>query len=472
MGTEGQNLMNLLETRSSGHVYLETPSGDCWTYAGLYREVGLRRRQLRDQGIKPGSRLAIEVRDPAQYILWHFAVMTLDAASVPLNPDAPLDDVRKTLVRAEATHWLSDSGNVEVVPQVQVHPAGAGVILLTSGSTGEPKPAGLSWLTMLYVARQVAHAHRFTEADRGLSPLPLFHINALVVAVLATLVAGGTLVLPDRFHARSFWNIVDTYGITWINGVPSILGVLIQRLEAPVHSDRIRFVRSASAPLSQSVRERFEARFRLAVVETYGMTEAASQIAANSLPGEGLRPGSVGLPRGVAVRVVGRDGNPRGAGERGAIEIKGPGVIDPSWGPNAWAQQSMRDGWYRTGDVGHFDADGYLYLDGRRSDVINRGGENIFPREVEERLMAYPAVEECAVVGRPHAILGEEPVAFVVPAGSGPISVEALSQWAADGLARFKRPVEYFVVDNLPKGRTGKVLRRDLEQRARSGSVF
>ncbi len=404
--------------------------------------------------------------DPEHFILWFLALLASGSVVVPVNPDSPNTDVRRNLSRAGAT-FLYDGG---AVPRLLSDPwqkpsvAEGGLILLTSGSTGEPKPVGLPWRSLWHAALGVARAHHLTRTDRGFSPLPLFHINALVVGVLSTLSQGASVMIPERFHASNFWQVAESADVTWINAVPTIIGVLATREEKPQHPERIRFMRSASAPLPASLRRRAEALFHIAIVETYGMTEAGSQITANPLPEEGRRPGSVGRPWGIQVRVVNQKGEPLPPGVRGFVEIRGPGVLDPLWGPNGWAWSSFHDGWYRTGDLGRLDQDGYLYLVGRSRDTINRGGEKIFPREVEEWLLTSPDVAEAVVLGHPHPVLGEEPIAYVAPLPGKRLTEDILKAWAERGLAKFKRPSHFVILPELPKGSTGKILKQVLRR--------
>ncbi len=464
------SLWDLLTEGEGTMVYLATTAGPQWTYDDLRRDVAGASEALRQSGVRPGHGVALKIADPGCFVVWLFAILAAGAIAVPINPRAPEDDARRTLETSHASYWVAEPHQIQALdaPSPPWTTDNPGVILLTSGSTGDPKPVGLPWPSLLHTARQVAEAHQFTSSDRGFSPLPLFHINALVVALLGSLVAKSRILIAERFHASTFWETVDRDAITWINAVPAILAVLTERPEVPVHPERVRFIRSASAPLPEAIRHRAESRFGIGIVETYGMTEASSQITANLLPGHSTHPGSVGIPRGVEVRVAGKDGRALGARSRGAIEIRGPGVIDPDWGPNQWARQVMRDGWYPTGDIGYLNENGYLFLSGRGRDVINRGGEKIFPREVEDWFLIHPAIAECALVGRPHPLLGEVPILFVVPNPAAHFDDAALRDWASEGLAAFKQPVDYVVVESLPKGPTGKVSRPQLRRLART----
>jgi acyl-CoA synthetase (AMP-forming)/AMP-acid ligase II len=327
----------------------------------------------------------------------------------------------------------------------------------------------LSERQLTHVAVGVAIHHRLTPADRGYCCLPLFHVNAEVVGLLATLVARACLVLDRRFSRRGFWAVIEDKQVTWINAVPAIITVLAADPSAAPSSGLVRFVRSASAPLSPSVLGRFERAFGIPVVETYGMTEAASMITANPLHGP-RKAGSAGLPAGAEVRIVHLDGQrylPCPAGAVGRVQIRGRGVIS-EYAENGPAGAIDPDGWLDTGDLGHLDQDGYLFLAGRSDDVINRGGEKIYPREIEDVLLAQPGVRFAAVVAARDEVLGERPVAYVVPAGPGPGQPleDALREACEAALPRPKRPAAFHLVPELPVGPTGKVARRRLQELA------
>jgi acyl-CoA synthetase (AMP-forming)/AMP-acid ligase II len=297
-------------------------------------------------------------------------------------------------------------------------------------------------------------------------------------------------VLDGKFSRRGFWPLIEQRRITWINAVPAIITVLAMDPPATRVPGRVRFVRSASAPLPPGTLRRFEDAYGIPVVETYGMTEAASMITANPVDGP-RKAGSVGLPAGTEVRVVeaaGRAGSGDGpgrarsaylpcpagseyvscpAGTVGRVQIRGRGVIrEYAQGGPAGAVDP--EGWLDTGDLGHLDQDGYLFLAGRSDDVINRGGEKIYPREIEDFLMAQPGVWSAAVVAAQDEVLGERPVAYVVPAGPWRRHEmeEALRQACEAALPRAKRPTAFCLVQELPLGPTGKVARHRLRAQA------
>jgi acyl-CoA synthetase (AMP-forming)/AMP-acid ligase II len=323
------------------------------------------------------------------------------------------------------------------------------------------------------VAASVAIHHRLTPADRGYCCLPLFHVNAEVVGLLATLAARACLVLDRKFSRSGFWAMIKEQQITWINAVPAIISILAMEPGEGPAPECVRFVRSASAPLPPSALCRFERAFGVPVIETYGMTEAASQITANPLGAR--RPGSVGVACGVELRVVDERDEIIAAGGAGRVQIRGISVTDTYWAPAGEhpAQRSalVPGGWLPTGDVGQLDADGYLWLIGRDDDVINRGGEKVQPREVEELLAADPRVAVAVVVGRPHPTVGHEPVAYVVArAGTPPTDLASdLERRCARTLSRYKRPAAIIVLDTIPAGPTGKPRRAELRRLAAVG---
>jgi acyl-CoA synthetase (AMP-forming)/AMP-acid ligase II len=269
------------------------------------------------------------------------------------------------------------------------------------------------------------------------------------------------VVLDDRFHRTNFWDVVAQRGATWVNAVPSIITILAQEPPgptAPSAPSSVRFVRSASAPLSEAVLARFEQRYGVPVIESYGMTEAGSQITANPLADR--RPGTVGIPVDVELRVVGDGEAALPPGDVGRVEIRGAGVIR-HYENGVGAERFRAGGWLDTGDLGAVDHDGFLTLAGREGDVINRGGEKIFPREVEDVLLAHRAVADAVVVGRDDEVLGQVPVAYVVPAPDAPDDLEEqLTARCLAALPRAHRPVAYVVLDAVPVGPTGKPVRR------------
>jgi acyl-CoA synthetase (AMP-forming)/AMP-acid ligase II len=446
---------------------------------------------FRASGLIPGQRVALRLPNSLTFAVLYLALLTYGATVVPLNPAAPAGEVARLLQKASASLLLScqdeDEGPCPVWVADPLEPgrapadrkpvaAGPGrdpatgsVLLYTSGTTGEPKGVRLDSGRLAYQAQVITAHHRFAPGDVGYSSLPLFHINAQVVGLLTALTAGSAVALDDRFHASDFWAVVTAVQPTWVNAVPTILGILAQGGEPVGDVSRIRFVRSASAPLPVPVLNRFERRFGLPIVETYGLTEAASQVAANPVPPGQRKPGSVGRPVGVVMEIVDEDGRPVPVGQEGEVRIRGRMVVrgylnSPGVGP-------FRQGWFYTGDHGHMDEDGYVFLTGRTRELINRGGQKVSPREVEDVLLLHPQVRQAAVIGIPHAVLGEEVAAYVVAPESQSGLVQELEQLATQHLSPYKRPVRIVTVNHLPIGPTGKIQRLSLKRQVLAGSV-
>jgi len=459
--------------------------GRTLTYAGLRRSTQAWAQCLDRAGVPAGAGVAVRLPDPLGYATALVAILAAGRVVIPLDPAAPAAEVARVLAVARPRAAVSDSGrglppglallrlpeapaahDTADTAEIPVGAAAAGgIFLCTSGTTGTPKGILLREDQLSHVAVAVAGHHRLTPADRGYCCLPLFHVNAEVVGLLATLAAGACLLLDGKFSRRGFWPLIEQRRITWINAVPAIITVLAMDPPATPIPGRVRFVRSASAPLPPCTLRRFEDAFGIPVVETYGMTEAASMITANPVDGP-RKAGSVGRPAGTEVRVAERAGSgyvPCPAGTVGRVQIRGRGVIR-EYAQGGPAGAIDPEGWLDTGDLGHLDQDGYLFLAGRSDDVINRGGEKIYPREIEDFLVAQPGVWSAAVIGAQDEVLGERPVAYVVPAGAWRRHEmeEALREACEAALPRPKRPSAFHLVQELPLGPTGKVARHRL----------
>lgn len=453
------------------------------------------RRLARDRRLPQRSRVGLAVADPLAFVAAYLGCLAAGLTVVPFDARLTPDELGTGIGRLRVDVLASDEPETAQVPagvelwQVTsrgpraLHPARRGprpgdaaalrpaVLLASSGTTGRPKGIPLSERQLAHAARRVVSHHRLGPGDRGYTPLPLFHVNAQVIGVLATVVSGASLVVDRRFEAAAYWDRVERWAPTWLNAVPAILTTLAA---LPAPPDRlaasIRFARSASAPLPPDVLRAFEDRTGIGVLETYGMSEAAGQITANPLERARRRPGSVGLPVGIGLSVIGPDGRPAGVGEEGAVLLRGRPVVShyldlDDTGPERARTARDASGALPTGDVGFRDEAGFVHLAGRADDVINRGGEKIHPQEVENVLLGHPSVAAVAVVGAPHPRLGQVPVAFVTtPAGDGPADarVEELHRLCERRLARYKRPTVIEVIGALPVGPTGKVLRRAL----------
>ncbi|HEY0779434.1 MAG TPA: non-ribosomal peptide synthetase [Gemmatirosa sp.] len=344
----------------------------------------------------------------------------------------------------------------------RARPDDVALVLHTSGTTSRAKVVPLTHANLTASAAHVAAALALTPADRCLNVMPLFHIHGLVGALLGTLAAGASVACAPGFQAPRFFAWVDELAPTWYTAVPTIHQAVLER--AAAHRDVIarrplRFARSSSAPLAPATMAALEAALGAPVVEAYGMTEAAHQMASNPLPPGTRKPGSVGRAAGPAIAVLDPSGAPLPPGTVGEVCVHGPNVTRgyrdlPADAPQPWAGP-----WFRTGDQGYLDADGYLVLTGRLKELINRGGEKIAPREVDEVLLAHPAVAQAVAFAAPHATLGEVVAAAVVARPGTEITEAALRQFVASRLAPFKVPQRVLLVPAIPTGPTGKLQR-------------
>jgi acyl-CoA synthetase (AMP-forming)/AMP-acid ligase II len=476
--------------RHGDDVYLADARGSAaLTYAELLDAVRETGRRLDDADLPPGARIGVRLGDPLGYATALVALIAAGRVAVPLDPGAPGTDVARVLRVARAAgvitgrsarfdgEWRAGTGEAAHpfgITAFDLPPMtcgadgtssadGGGIFLSTSGTTGTPKGILLRETQLAHVAASVVASHRLTRSDRGYCSLPLFHVNAEVVGVLATLRAGAYLALDRKFSRRGFWKVISDREITWINAVPAIVSIL--SMDPPASRPAaLRFVRSASAPLPLAALRKFEDETGVPVVEAYGMTEAASMITANPVDGP-RKPGSAGRPAGAEVRVEASDGIAAAVGEIGRVKIRGAGVITAY---DSGGRPGVIDagGWLDTNDLGYLDGDGYLFLVGRCDDVINRGGEKIYPRDIEEILLAQAGVRSAAIIGVPDPVLGERPVAYIVSAGNtaeAEALEAALRAACGERLPRHKQPSEFRFMDRFPLGPTGKISRRLLK---------
>ncbi len=380
------------------------------------------------------------------------------------------------ITRHDIERWLGADGSplpsaaLKSIASPALTPKPGKVYLTTSGSTGEPKGVLLHARQVAWTAEQIRLSHGLTPQDRGLTALPFFHINAPVVSLCASLMTGSAVIIAPQFSRSQFWSQIERYHVTWVSLVPTIIALLLDTDAPDGVPASLRFMRSASAPLPAAHMRLFEQRFRIPVIETYGLTEAASQICANPAPPLQRKPGSVGLPAGVSLRVVlpaqGDDTSLKDVapGMIGEVCVAGPNII-ASYAEGRGAG-AFCEGWFRTGDLGYQDEDGYLFLTGRLRDIIIRGGENVTPREVEETLLAHPAVTEAAIVGAPDPLYGERIIACVTLRDPWTAELgESLRAICAERLAKYKLPSLIIPLRAMPRTAAGKLDRPRLRAR-------
>ncbi len=414
-----------------------------------------------------------------------FLGVTGVAAAAPLNPayseaeflfslrdlgvkavlsDAGVSAAAETAAaRLKVPVWrLAELLAAEPVSQAVTPPKPDDIALLlhTSGTTARPKLVPIRHGALAASAAGIARSLALTEGDVCLNVMPLFHVHGLVAGVLASLSAGGSVVCLPLFDPADFFSALEADRPTWFTAVPAIHQALLAegRHRAPSHS--LRFVRSCSAALPRRVMDELERAFGVPVVEAYGMTECAHQVASNPLPPGVRKPGSVGCATGVEIAVRSAAGDPVAAGEVGEIVIRGESVLRGYAASAEVNAASFRDGWFRTGDEGRIDSEGYVFLTGRTKDMINRGGEKISPREIDEALLEHPAVAQAVAFPLPDFELGEAVGAAVVLRGAA--TERELLAFLRTRLAGFKVPAGIRIVPVIPKGPTGKIQRRNL----------
>lgn len=470
---------------------------------------GLLERSLRiaqllaRHGIEAGDHVAFLEPNGADSVELFLAVMAAGAVVTPLSLLSPPDALAAILERSKCKLLLAGPGQEDLArraraalgggpPLVVTTPGwldelsggqwalpalGAGddaLLMYTSGTTGRPKGVRLSHRNLLAGARFVVAAHGLTATDRVLAVLPLSHINAQVVTVLAPLLSGGSVVMPERFSASRFWLLAARYRCTWLNVVPTIIAYLLageavagsgnaadERAQDGLDRSAVRFCRSASAPLPPAHQQAFEQRFGIPVVETMGLTETAGPVFSNLLDPVRRKLGSPGRAFGNAARVTEPEtGMELPPGAVGEIEIKGPnvmaGYLDDA---DATARTLRPDGWLRTGDLGYRDRDGFYFITGRLKELIIKGGENIAPREIDEALLRHPALIAAAAVGVPDPAYGQDIEAGVVVRPGAEVSEAELLEFCRGALGAFRTPRAIRFLTELPQGPSGKVQR-------------
>jgi acyl-CoA synthetase (AMP-forming)/AMP-acid ligase II len=501
-----------LKAGADNAAALSTPGGSPLTYKALRSLVANTTTTLATREIGPGDRVAI-VLDNGPEMAAAFLTIGSAATAAPLNPSYRAEEFEFYLTDLRAKLLVvghdKETPAIEVakrlaVPIARLIPrrdSGAGsfslefedastrrpsgdtrasgsshgpspddiaLVLHTSGTTSRPKIVPLAHKNVCASAYNVSASLALTASDRGMVIMPLFHIHGLIAALLAPLSAGGEVCCTPGFNALKFFGWLTEVQPTWYSGVPTMHQAILLRAANnadAIESHRLRFIRSSSSSLPVTVISQLESLFKVPVIEAYGMTEAAHQMASNALPPKPRKPGTVGPAAGPEVRVFDTNGKPVAPGVTGEIVIRGPNVMkEYENNPKANAEAFYGD-WFRTGDQGVMDADGYISITGRLKEIINRGGEKISPREVDEIIMEHPAVHQCVTFGLPHDMLGEDVAAAVVLKQGAAASDKELRQFAATRLADFKVPRKILILTEIPVGATGKLQRIGLAQK-------
>ena len=501
-------LAEVLAAGADDDVALIAPGLPPYTYRRLRAEVAGVARRLEAIGLRREDTVASVFPNGAEAVIVFLAVAQV-ATSAPLNPAYKEEEFRFYLADTGAKALLLPPGayplarvavpagvplvEIEAGPDGRVRMHGEGLvdsevgggvgggvgeggapprspapdefalILHTSGTTSRPKMVPIRHRNLAASVANIVATYALGPDDVALCVMPLFHIHGIVASCLSTFGSGGTVVVPAKFNPLSFWALVREHRATWYSAVPTIHQMLLMRSgnSRPEGAETLRFIRSSSSALPPEVMRQLEERFGAPVLEAYGMTEASHQMASNPLPSQGEhRPGSVGLGTGVEIGIMDENGNLLPAATAGEIVIRGPSVVDGYANNPEANRDAFTKGWFRTGDQGVLDAAGYLSLTGRLKELINRGGEKIAPREIDEVLLEHPAVAEAVAFGIPHQTWGEEVAAAVVLKESA--TEKELIAHCRERLAEFKVPKVLHIVDSIPRTATGKIQRRSV----------
>ncbi len=506
MMPDSEIVQTILSNGADEDRALAAPGRPDMSFAELRALAASTRRQLAAREIGPGDRVAIVLPNGPEMASAFLAVAS-GLSAAPLNPNYKqaeyefyLDDLKPKLVLVEpgSTNPSVAAAEKLGIPVVELQiadgaPAGVfrlwdeeadaadptpdheALVLHTSGTTSRPKVVPLTQRNLHASARNIAETLHLTPVDRCLNIMPLFHIHGLIAVVLSSARAGASVCCTPGFNALKFFELALAEGPSWYSGVPTMHQAIL--LRAKRNPDAIgkldlRFIRSSSASLPPAVFKELNETFGCPVIEAYGMTEATHQMASNPLPPDAQKPGCVGKEAGPEIAILNQAGTKQPQGKEGEICIRGDNVT-PGYenNPKANAESFTDDGWFRTGDQGFLDEDGYLKITGRIKEIINRGGEKVSPLEVDDVLMEHPAVQQIVTFGMPHKMLGEEVAAAVVLAEGQDATERELSDYASSHLAAFKVPKKFVFMDEIPKGATGKMQRVGLAQKLGLGET-
>ena len=498
-----RNVRELLETRAGATpektFLFSERDGRRFTYREFDAAVNRAASMLSARGVGKGDVVSLLMPNGVEYVIAYFACFKLGALAGPVNSLLKSEEMAYVVGNSEATVLLYSSEFAaqveELRPNVQtltdalvfddeaeatkefaeatggLHEAGLApedeaIIIYTSGTTGKPKGCLLTHANLIANARQIVEWLGFGEEDRLLTIMPLFHMNAVSVTTMSALYAGASTVVSPRFSASRFWQIISDYEITSFGSVATMLSMLLatypEGVPEGLSHERLRFAMCGSAPVPAEVMRRFEETFDCLVIEGYGLSESTCRSTFNP-PDTRRRAGSCGLPIGNEMRVVDEEDRELPTGESGEIVMRGENVFKGYFKNEEATARAFRGGWFHTGDVGFRDPEGFYHIIDRKSDMIIRGGENIYPREIDELLYKHPSIAEAAAVGVPDELYGEDVAAFVVAKQGHELKAEDVIEYCREHLADYKCPKQVRVVDALPKGPTGKVLKRELQ---------
>jgi acyl-CoA synthetase (AMP-forming)/AMP-acid ligase II len=492
-----QALKPLLAVGADDAPALGAPGRRALAFGELRALIARTLASLNAAGIGRNDAVAIVLPNGPEMAACYMACAS-GVTSAPLNPAYRADEFEFYLADLQAKALIVERGSaspavevarklgvrlIELVPRSEggagdfdldlpagaaaaeggdARPGDVSMVLHTSGTTSRPKIVPLTQANLAASAQNIAATLQFSARDRGLNIMPLFHIHGLIAGVLAPLSAGSFVFCTPGFNALKFFGWMDEAAPTWFTAVPTMHQAILSRASKSldvIQKHPLRFMRSSSSSMPPQVIAEAEATFGAPLVESYGMTEATHQMASNPLPPRARKPGTVGVAAGPEVAIMGEDGSILPRGGIGEIVIRGANVTPGYLNNDKANAEAFVNGWFRTGDQGQMDAEGYLSITGRLKEIINRGGEKVSPREVDEILMDHAAVAQVVCFGMPHPKLGEEVAAVVVLREGAAATERELQAFVATRAAEFKVPKKILFMDEIPKGATGKLQR-------------
>jgi acyl-CoA synthetase (AMP-forming)/AMP-acid ligase II len=496
-------LKELLSQAQADAPALSAPGRSALDFAGLRAQIDRTLAALNAMGVGRNDRVAIVLNNGPEMASCYIACAS-GVTSAPLNPAYRADEFEFYLNDLNAKLLIVEEGSaspaVEVanklgvpIARLQVaesarageftlsapgaaacaspgyaQPSDISMVLHTSGTTSRPKIVPLSQMNLCASAQHIRATLQFSSSDCGLNIMPLFHIHGLIAGVLAPLSAGSQVFCTPGFNALKFFGWMEECKPTWYTAVPTMHQAILSRASKNTETIAkypLRFLRSSSSSMPPQVIAELEQVFKAPLIESYGMTEATHQMASNPLPPAVRKPGTVGRAAGPEIAIMAEDGSLLERGATGEIVIRGPNVTKGYEANEKANAEAFINGWFRTGDQGVMDPEGYISITGRLKEIINRGGEKVSPREVDEILMDHPAVAQVVTFGMPHPKLGEEVAACVVLREGQSVSERDLQQFVSSRAAEFKVPKKILIMDEIPKGATGKLQRIGLAQK-------
>jgi long-chain acyl-CoA synthetase len=502
-GTLGELLESRVAAAPDREFLFSEADKRIFTFAEFDAAVNRAGRLLESQGIGKGDALSLLMPNSAEYVIAYFACWKIGAIAGPVNSLLKAHEIEFVISDSESKALLIHSDFLPTIESIrqnlptlqtviqfddeaiatkdftgennnqrstnlsvpEINVDSEAIIIYTSGTTGKPKGCLLTHGNLIANARQISEWLGFSKHDRLLSVMPLFHMNAVSVTTMSALYAGGSTVVSPKFSASRFWQIISDYRVTSFGSVATMLSMLLTKypegIPKDLKTDQLRFAMCGSAPVPAEVLKRFEETFNCLVIEGYGLSESTCRSTFNP-PDERRRAGSCGLAIGNEMMVVDEEDREVANGELGEIVLRGENILKGYYRNDEATATAFRGGWFHTGDIGYRDEDGFFYIVDRKSDMIIRGGENIYPREIDEVLYQHPAVASAATISIPDQLYGEEVAAFVVLKDAALVTEIDLINYCKERLADYKCPKSIRIVKDIPKGPTGKLLKREL----------